>query len=146
MADKKKKELEEEYENLEETMEDERKNTLAVKINLGEFDYEFVITHDYTLLIYPMHVLSTNRILDTIISRNENVNGNKMRQDFKDIRKLRGFKGYYYGLVPYTLNYFLNHAEFFGNADEEYNDKYGYYWFMLTLALWNPINILIVRM
>ena len=29
------------------------------------------IKNDYTIPIYPIHVLSTNRILDTVISRSE---------------------------------------------------------------------------
>lgn len=32
-------------------------------------EYGVKIIPDYTLAIYPLHVLSTNRILDTILSR-----------------------------------------------------------------------------
>lgn len=101
---------------------------------------------DFSMYIYPMHVLSTNRILNTIISRKENFRGPKLFDDLKDVYRLRGLKGYFFGIVPYSLNYFMNNVQFFGNADEEFNDPQGYKWFVLTMLLWNPINILIVRM
>jgi len=69
------------------------------------------------MLIYPMHVLSTNRIVNTIISRKENFRGIRLTDDLKDIYRLRGVRGYFYGIVPYSLNYFLNNVQFFGNAD-----------------------------
>ena len=67
-------------------------------------------------------------------------------EDFRDIYKLKGMRAFTYGLVPYSLNYITNHMEFFGSTDDEYNDDFGFYWFMCSIMLWNPLNILIVRM
>eukprot|EP00347_Sterkiella_histriomuscorum_P019673 403340724 len=93
-----------------------------------------------------MHVLSTNRILDTIISRHHNVAKTRIVQDFKDIHRLQGFRGYLFGLTPYMTNFLFNHLEIFGNSDEEWNHETGWYWFILTIGVWNPLNIMIVRM
>ena len=102
---------------------------------------------DYTLLLYPFHVLSTNRILESIISRNRKEDKTiRMFSDFKDIKKLHGLRGFYLGLSPYLLNYGLNNIEFFGNSDEELEHPLGKYWFGFSIALWNPVNMLIVRM
>ena len=65
---------------------------------------------DFSMYIYPMHVLSTNRILNTIISRKENFRGPKLFDDLKDVYRLRGLKGYFFGIVPYSLNYFMNNV------------------------------------
>lgn len=49
-------------------------------------------------------------------------------------------------MTPYVGNFLFNHLEVFGTSDKEYEHEKGYYWFMFTLAMWNPLNILIVRM
>ena len=64
-----------------------------------------------------------------------------MFEDFKDIYKLRGIKGYFYGLVPYSIGYLLNNVSLFKTPDEEYENAYGKYWFYISIFLWNPVNI-----
>jgi len=59
---------------------------------------------------------------------------------------LHGPLALFSGLVPYTLNHLLNNSEIFGDPDAEYTDPKGKYWFYLTVGLWNPLNILVVRM
>lgn len=53
---------------------------------------------------------------------------------------------FFNGLLPYTFNHVLNNWEIFGDPDQEYDDPRGKYWFYFTVMLWNPLNILIVRM
>ncbi|CDW89502.1 UNKNOWN [Stylonychia lemnae] len=98
------------------------------------------INNDYSLPIYPIHVLSTNRILDTIISRNE------VNKPASNMYKLRGIGAYFAGFVPYSINFFFNNVEFQYKADEEVNHPLANYYLISTIALWNPINIMIVRM
>jgi len=59
----------------------------------------------------------------------------------KNIYKIGGIRSYFAGFLPYSMNFFFNNVEFFKNSDEEYNDKYGKYFFTASLVLWNPINI-----
>lgn len=53
---------------------------------------------------------------------------------------------FFKGLSPYLLNYIFNNLEIFGDPDHEIVDKRGKYWFYFTILLWNPLNILVVRM
>lgn len=55
-------------------------------------------------------------------------------------------RGYFYGLVPYTLNFLCSNTSFYGEPDVEITHRIGKYWFFISLLLWNPLNILIVRM
>ena len=57
-----------------------------------------------------------------------------------------GPMAFFYGLTPYVVNHLLNNIEPFGDPDQEFADPKGQYWFYLTIFLWNPLNILIVRM
>ena len=50
------------------------------------------------------------------------------------------------GFTAYSANYLCNNLEVFGDADHEFSDKVGRYWFYLSVMLWNPLNTLIVRM
>jgi hypothetical protein len=91
--------------------------------------------------------LSTNRIVDSIISRNKRERS--LTRSFKDLRDIKGLFGWralFFGLTPYTINNFTNNVEFFESTDAEFEHKYGFYWFLFTVALWNPLNILTVRM
>jgi hypothetical protein len=67
-------------------------------------------------------------------------------RDFQQITRLHGPLALFYGITPYALNHLLNNNEIFGDPDEEYADPRGKYWFYFTVGLWNPFNILIVRM
>ena len=121
-------------------------------------EHVLTIDHDYTIPIYLIHVLATNRILDTVISRSEVnkparyffrislYNSYRMFTDLKNMYKIGGIRSYFAGFVPYSLNFFFNHVKFFENSDAEFNDKFGKYFFITSIALWNPINIQIVRM
>lgn len=50
-------------------------------------------------MYYPLHTLSTNRILDTVISRK--VANRNMLQDLKDMFRIGGFRAIYAGVVPF---------------------------------------------
>ena len=50
------------------------------------------------------------------------------------------------GLTPYMANNIVNNIELFGDTDQEFKDIRGKYWFYMSVALWNPLNILVVRM
>ena len=69
-----------------------------------------------------------------------------MFRDFRHIQKIYGASAFLNGLTAYTINHLLNNTEFFGDPDQEYADSKGQYWFYFTMLLWNPLNILIVRM
>lgn len=64
----------------------------------------------------------------------------------KDIHKLGGYKAFFSGIVPYGFNFLFNHVSYFGSVDEEYEDENGFYWLIFSFMLWNPLNIMIVRM
>jgi len=51
------------------------------------------------LLYYPLHTLSTNRILNTVISRK--VANRNMLQDLRDMFRIGGFRAIYAGIVPF---------------------------------------------
>jgi hypothetical protein len=57
---------------------------------------------DYSMLIYPLHVLATNRTCDTVISRKTDMGKFRFINDFGNIRTLGGL---FAGLLPYTINY-----------------------------------------
>ena len=57
-----------------------------------------------------------------------------------------GAFAFFKGLTPYLINHLLHNVEIFGNPDSEYADPRGKYWFYFTMLLWNPLNILVVRM
>ena len=63
---------------------------------------------DYTLLAYPLHVLSTSRMCDTIISRSQAANKAdgrlRMMQDFSNLRRMNSL---YIGFFPYLLAYLV---------------------------------------
>ena len=56
---------------------------------------------DYTMLVYPLHVLATNRTCDTMISRQNKI-GFRSPSDLANIRSLSGL---FAGLLPYSINY-----------------------------------------
>ena len=85
---------------------------------------------DYTFYIYPAHVWATNQILLT----RKGVPGYILQRN-----------GLLSGLFAYSTNFILNNWELFGDPDAEYEDPRGKYWFYLTVGLWNPLNILVVR-
>lgn len=113
---------------------------------------------DYTLYIYPVHVWATNRILHTMISRDMEYykkgagalqRGRSPLGLFRDvghITRLYGPAAFFNGITAYTINHVLNNWEIFGDPDAEFKDENGQYWFYCTILLWNPLNILIVRM
>ena len=87
----------------------------------------------YKILIfgfmYPFSVLSTNRMLDTIISNNalKKRKGIRMKNDFRDLKNLdrpkllrsvpvlRAFPGLYLGLIPFTLtNLLITYCDSYG--------------------------------
>ena len=57
-------------------------------------------------MTYPLHVLATNRICETVVSRRRTAptaqGGNRMLQDFSTIRNISGL---FIGLVPYCIAY-----------------------------------------
>ena len=53
-------------------------------------------------MMYPMHVLCTNRVCDTVISRSSNPNKIRILSDFRNIYSLTGV---FIGIIPYTLSY-----------------------------------------
>jgi hypothetical protein len=88
-----------------------------------------------------MHVLTTNRVLDTIISRKKAVSNFRIVGDFKDIYRICGVRGFFYGLLPYSLNYLLNNVNFYGSVDEDFTMPLGKAWFFFSLMMWSPLNI-----
>ena len=60
------------------------------------------------MLVYPLHVLCTNRILNTMISRNRTnkTNSGTKGSIIKDFTNIHRLSGVFIGLVPYTLAYF----------------------------------------
>ena len=58
---------------------------------------------DHSILTYPLHVLATNRICETVVSRRRSQpSGNRVIQDLNTIRSISGL---FIGLVPYCLAY-----------------------------------------
>ena len=61
---------------------------------------------DHSILTYPLHVLATNRICETVVSRRRAASaqpgGNRIIQDLSTIRNISGL---FIGLVPYCLAY-----------------------------------------
>ena len=57
---------------------------------------------DYSILTYPLHVLATNRICDTVVSRQKSKGGFRFVQDFSTIRSVSGL---YIGFLPYLGSY-----------------------------------------
>jgi len=62
---------------------------------------------DYTLLVYPLHVLATNRTCDTIVSR-QKLPGFRAITDLSNIRSLSGL---FIGFIPYTFSYVASSFE-----------------------------------
>ena len=64
------------------------------------------------MLIYPIHVLATNRVVDTMISRsidNEKLYGDGKNRKFRmlhDLKNIRNISGLFIGFLPYSLAYF----------------------------------------
>ena len=69
-----------------------------------------------------------------------------MFRDLRHIQRIYGISAVFNGFTAYTINNLLNNTEFFGDPDQEFADPKGQYWFYFTMLLWNPLNILIVRM
>jgi hypothetical protein len=109
---------------------------------------------DYTLLIYPIHVWATNRMLHTMIARDfqyyqRNKKGKQplgLMRDARQILRMHGPLAFFGGITPYLINHLFNNLEIFGDPDSEYADPRGYYWYYFTVFFWNPLNIMIVRM
>jgi|TARA_B110000285_G_C14961460_1_gene531906 hypothetical protein len=57
---------------------------------------------DYSMLVYPLHVLATNRTCDTMISRKTDAGPFRFLRDFQNIRNVSWL---FAGLLPYTINY-----------------------------------------
>ena len=59
---------------------------------------------DHSILTYPLHVLATNRICETVVSRRraQPTGGNRVIQDLNTIRSISGL---FIGLVPYCIAY-----------------------------------------
>ena len=64
----------------------------------------------------------------------------------RDIKSIYGAKALFFGISPALISYINNNLQIYGDLEEEYNSKWGYYWFYLSVFLWNPLSILIVRM
>lgn len=64
---------------------------------------------DYSMPIYPLHVLSTNRMCDTMISRK--VDAGKFRI-ISDLGTIRSLSGLFAGLLPYTICYCRNFIDY----------------------------------
>lgn len=109
--------------------------------HIKRYTLDLTLKPDYTYFVYPFHVLSTNRILNTVISRYERKGTIRAHKDLADIYKLTGVKGLFYGLVPYTVNHLFNNLQIFGSSDDEFSHPTGKYWFAFTLLMWNPLNI-----
>jgi hypothetical protein len=95
------------------------------------------------MFIYPIHILATNRILSTVISRHNQDLTFRSIKDIKDIYRLRGIKAFFYGLFPYTLNFV------FANTNIKIDPpmiKSEIGLIAMSLLTYNPLNILIVRM
>ena len=104
------------------------------------------ITPDFTMLIYPIHVLSTNRIINTIIYRKNPKSKFRALDDLRTMYRIQGVRAFFLGLVPYSITAFINHTEYFSSQDGEVGDDVGNFWFFFGLLMWNPLNILCVRM
>ena len=67
---------------------------------------------DYTLLAYPLHVLSTSRMCDTIISRSQTSKKTENRMQMtKDLANLRRMSSLYIGFIPYLLSYLVTSCD-----------------------------------
>ena len=80
--------------------------------NLVQFE---CIQRDYSIFAFPIHVLGTNRTLDTAISRQQNPKKILMSRGLNDlvnISKLNGIKGLFAGFIPYAYNHMKNHWEY----------------------------------
>lgn len=105
---------------------------------MGDKDYSLTITlpslqPDLSFLIYPLHVLTTNRIVNTAIFRRQHTSLFRFHKDFSDLRKINGVKGWFAGIVPFTLSYFVGEES--GNMEES-KSVWPYLTFLLT---YNPL-------
>ena len=64
--------------------------------------YEYVKSDSlYTQMVcYPLTVLGTNRVLDTVISRKPSPS---LVSDFRDLWRIGGIRALYSGFLPYFL-------------------------------------------
>jgi hypothetical protein len=63
---------------------------------------------DNSLLIYPLHVLATNRMCDTMNSKKPGTAMFKFPADFVQIRSASSL---FAGLLPYSINYLINNID-----------------------------------
>ena len=121
---------------------------------MGGYETNINFEKDITLFpwFYPLHILTTNRMIDSPISRiNEKrtfrvpvFNG---MQDLASIIKMMGVRSMYMGFGASTLNYFANSTRYFGNNnDEEYDHPIGFYSVLVGMIAMNPLQMLITRM
>lgn len=67
---------------------------------------------DYTLLAYPLHVLATSRMCDTIITRSQSAKSESRMRMSNDFSNLRRMNSLYIGFFPYLLAYFATSLDF----------------------------------
>ena len=103
-------------------------------------------------VIYPLNVVVTNRIVDSPISRSYEKRGRNLpfvtcMKDFGNIVKNVGFKGLYMGVSGQALTYALLSVRYFGpTADVEWEHPIGRYLVLMTIPLFNPLQMLLARM
>ena len=56
---------------------------------------------DHSLLVYPLHLLATNRTCETMISRQKK----SAPRFISDLSNIRNVSGLFAGMLPYSLNY-----------------------------------------
>jgi hypothetical protein len=60
---------------------------------------------DHTMMVYPLHVLSTNRVCETMVSRERVMNGGRNIGFHQDVSNINKKGGLMLGLRPYLLTY-----------------------------------------
>jgi hypothetical protein len=71
-----------------------------------------VIAKDYSLLTYPLQVIATNRMLNSLVARSvpKNLEFKPLLRSLYDVNalfRLDGIRGLYRGFVPYALSQFI---------------------------------------
>lgn len=98
---------------------------------------------DKTFAIYPLYVLTANRMVNTILQRRQRTSFFRFHHDFKDMKKINGLKSWIAGIVPFTISWFIAEES---ASEEEENDSFRNLATMLFVCTYNPLQMMTLRM
>ena len=62
---------------------------------------------DYAVFVYPLHVIATSRMVNSIMSRSTHLKSTspiRIHKDLALIYQISGPRGFFYGFLPYSLS------------------------------------------